>query len=104
MRKPQGRVKVGEKGGSAVPRTRDTESLWLSGHARPSSFLHSAGRRSLPAEWVRLVGTQASWKGEAFPHPACAGRQSRFAILPFGDFDATLGKAGFCYLPERRLC
>ena len=26
-------------------------------------------------------------KGEAFPH---SRRQSRFAILPFGDFDATL--------------
>ena len=63
--------------------------------------LRSAGRRSLPAERVGLVGTQAARKGGAFPH---SRRQSRSGILRFGDFDATLGKAGFCYLLERRLC
>jgi len=34
-----------------------------------------------------LVGTQAPRKGEAFPH---SRRQSRFGLLPFGSFDATL--------------
>ena len=76
--------KVTSRSGSAAC---CAESLWLSGaDSLPSSpRLGWKAQPSSRAEGVSQGGSPR--KGEAFPH---SRRQSRFGMLPFGDFDATL--------------
>jgi len=75
------------------------ESLWLSGADSLPSFprLGWKAQPSSRAEGVSQGGSPR--KGEAFPH---SRRRSRFGMLPFGDFDATLGhvRRGHIHPPE----
>jgi len=82
----QGRVKVGEK--------RLCRLLC----GKPLAFRRSPPPFAFPFGWKAQPSSRAEGgghgvsprKGEAFPH---SRRQSRFGILPFGDFDPTLWPA-----------
>jgi hypothetical protein len=82
----QGRVKVGEK-----RLCRLVCGKPLAFRRSPPPFTPPLGWKAEPSSRAKGVSQGASpRKGEAFPHPSADGRQSRFGILTFGDFGATL--------------
>ena len=83
----QGRVKVGEK---RLCRLLCGKPLAF--RRSPPHFTPPLGWKAEPSSRAEGVGQGAGpRKGEAFPH---SRRQSRFGILPFGDFDAALCSTG----------
>jgi hypothetical protein len=82
----EGSRQIRGKSGSAAC---SAESLWLSGaDSLPSS--PRLGWKAEPSSRAEGVSQgEGPRKGKAFPQ---SRRQSRFGMLPFGDFDATLGR------------